>query len=41
MLSGTQLPMISLATGPTILAVALGILLNNHRLGDVNNPHKL
>jgi hypothetical protein len=37
MLSGTQPLTIALATVPTILAVAIGILLNNHRLGDVNN----
>ena len=37
MLSETQLLTTALATVPTILAVAIGILLNNHRLGDFSN----
>jgi cellobiose-specific phosphotransferase system component IIC len=35
MLSDTQLLTIALATVPTLLVVAIGILLNNHRLNDV------
>jgi cellobiose-specific phosphotransferase system component IIC len=35
MLSDTQLLTIALATVPTMLVVAIGILLNNHRLNDV------
>jgi hypothetical protein len=35
MLSETQLLTIALATVPTILVVAIGILLNNHRLNDL------
>jgi cellobiose-specific phosphotransferase system component IIC len=35
MLSDIQLLTIALATVPTILVVAIGILLNNHRLNDV------
>ena len=37
MLSETQLLTIALATVPTILVVGIGILLNNHRLNDLNN----
>jgi hypothetical protein len=37
MLSQTQLLTIALATVPTILVVAIGILLNNHRLGDLSS----
>jgi len=37
MLSETQLLTIALATVPTILVVAIGILLNNHRLGDLSS----
>jgi uncharacterized membrane protein (DUF106 family) len=33
--SETQLPTVALATVPTLLVVAIGILLNNHRLGDI------
>ena len=35
MLSDTQLLTIALATVPTLLVVAIGIFLNNHRLNDV------
>jgi uncharacterized membrane protein (DUF106 family) len=35
MLSETQFLTIALATVPTLLVVAIGILLNNHRLGDM------
>ena len=35
MLSDTQLLTIALATVPTLIVVAIGILLNNHRLNDV------
>jgi hypothetical protein len=37
MLSETQLLTIALATVPTILLVAIGILLNNHRLDDMKD----
>ena len=37
MLSETQLLTIALATVPTILVVAIGILLNNHRLDDMKD----
>ena len=37
MLSETQLLTIALATVPTLLVVAIGIQLNNHRLGDVKD----
>jgi len=35
MLSDAQLLTIALATVPTLLVVAIGIFLNNHRLNDV------
>jgi hypothetical protein len=37
MLSETQPLTIALAAVPTLLVVALGILLNNHRLGDMKD----
>lgn len=35
MLTDSQLVTVALATVPTMLVVALGILLNNHRLNDL------
>ncbi|MGA2116898.1 MAG: hypothetical protein ABSH56_19330 [Bryobacteraceae bacterium] len=37
MLSEAQLLTIALATVPTILVIAIGILLNNHRLVDMKD----
>lgn len=37
MLSDTQLLTIALATVPTLIVVAIGILINNHRLTDMKD----
>ena len=36
-MSGTQILTIALASVPTVIAVLVGILINNSRLGDTNS----